>query len=109
MSISRHVIARLPHVEGLLNCLAPMAERPMNLTYDPPPGAPRSTGIPEPHVMLIHDARPVAVPPTLDGEGLSHIDHPGAVKGFHDAPALRRVYYPEAIRPVAEATGASRV
>src|ERR1700731_2911596 len=69
MSISSDVIERLPHVEGLLNYLAPMAEKPMNLTYDPPPGGPRSTGIPEPHVMLIHDARPVAGRLTLDGEG----------------------------------------
>ena len=67
------MIDRLPHVEGLLNYLAPMAEKPMNLTYDPPPGVPRSTGIPEPHVMLIHDARPVASRLTLDGEGLAHM------------------------------------
>ncbi len=33
MSISSDVIERLPHVEGLLNYLAPMAEKPMNLTY----------------------------------------------------------------------------
>jgi hypothetical protein len=109
MSISSDVIERLPHVEGLLNYLAPMAEKPMNLTYDPPPGVPRSTGIPEPHVMLIHDARPVAGRLTLDGEGLAHIEHRSAVKDFYDEDELRRVYYPEAIRLVAEATGASRV
>ena len=32
------MIERLPHVEGVLNYLAPMAEKPMNLAYDPPPG-----------------------------------------------------------------------
>ena len=37
MSISSDVIERLPHVEGLLNYLAPMPGKPMNLTYDPPP------------------------------------------------------------------------
>ena len=47
MSLSSAVIERLPRVEGLLNYLAPMTEKPMNLTYDPPPGMPRSTGIPE--------------------------------------------------------------
>src|SRR6202048_3155288 len=109
MSISSDVIERLPHVEGLLNYLAPMAEKPMNLTYDPPPGVPRSTGVPEPHVMLIHDARPVAGRLTLDGEGLAHIERRSAVKDFYDEDELRRVYYPEAIRLVAEATGASRV
>lgn len=109
MSISSDVIERLPHVDGLLNYLAPMAEKPMNLTYDPPPGVPRSTGIPEPHVMLIHDARPVAGRLTLDGEGLALVEHRSAVKDFYDEDELRRVYYPEAIRLVAEATGASRV
>ena len=59
--------------------------------------------------MLIHDARPVASRLTLDGEGLAHIEHRSAVKDFYDEDELRRVYYPEAIRLVAEATGASRV
>ena len=60
MSISSDVIERLPRVEGLLNYLAPMAERPMNLAYDPAPGVPRSTGVPEPHRVMIYDARPCA-------------------------------------------------
>ena len=34
MSLSSDVIERLPRVEGLLNYLAPMAEKPMNLTYN---------------------------------------------------------------------------
>jgi hypothetical protein len=34
MSISGDVIEQLPRVEGLLNYLAPMAEKPMNLTYE---------------------------------------------------------------------------
>ena len=38
MSLSSDVIERLPHVEGILNYLAPMADKPMNLAYDPPPG-----------------------------------------------------------------------
>jgi hypothetical protein len=102
MSLSSDVIERLPRVEGLLNYLAPMAEKPMNLTYDPPPGVPRSTGIPEPHVMRIHDARPVAGRLTLDGEGLALVEHRSAVKDFYDEDELRRVYYPEAERLVAE-------
>src|ERR1700747_1998884 len=94
MSLSSGVIERLPRVEGLLNYLAPIAEKPMNLTYDPPPGVPRSTGIPEPHVTLIHDARPVAGRLTLDGEGVALVEHRSAVKDFYDEDDLRRVYYP---------------
>ena len=109
MSLSSDVIERLPHVEGLLNYLAPMAEKPMNLAFDPPPGVPRSTGMPEPHVMQIHDARPVAGRLTLDREGLALVEHRSAVKDFYDEDELRRIYYPEAERLVAEATGAGRV
>ena len=109
MSLSSDVIERLPSVEGLLNYLSPMAEKPMNLAYDPPPGMPRSTGVREPHVMRIHDARPVAGRLTLDDQGLALVEHRSAVKDFYDEDELRHVYYPEAERLVAEATGASRV
>ena len=81
MSLSRDVIDRLPHVEGVLNYLAPMAEKPMNLAYDPPPEEARSNGIPEPHRMTIYDARPVAARLSLDGEGLALVEHRGA-EGF---------------------------
>ena len=53
MSLSADVIERLPRVEGVLNYLAPMSEKPMNLAYDPPPGIARSNGVPEPHRMAI--------------------------------------------------------
>src|SRR6266853_561233 len=109
MTLSSDIIERLPHVEGVLNYLAPMAEKPMNLAYDPPPGVPRSNGLPEPHVMAIHDARAVMGRLSLDGEGLALVEHRSAVKDFYDEDELRRVYYPEAERLVAEVTGAERV
>ena len=74
MPLSPDLIDRLPHVEGILNYLAPMPEKPMNLTYDPPPGVPRSTGVPEPHRMTIYDARPVATRLSLDREGLALVE-----------------------------------
>jgi hypothetical protein len=109
MTLSTDVIESLPRVEGILNYLAPMAEKPMNLAYDPPAGVPRSTGVPEPHVMPIRDARPVAGRLSLDVEGLALVEHRSAVQSFYDEDELRRVYYPEAERLVAEITGASRV
>ena len=42
----------------------------MNLAYDPSPGVPRSTGEPEPHRVVIYDARPLAGRLSLDSEGL---------------------------------------
>jgi len=109
MTLSRDQIDRLPHVEGVLNYLGPTPEKPMNLAYDPLPGVPRSTGDPEPHRMTIYDARPVATRMSLDSEGLALVEHHSAVRDFYDEDELRRVYYPEAERLVAEVTGASRV
>src|SRR5260370_21837177 len=109
MTLSSDVVERLPRVEGILNYLAPMAEKPMNLAYDPPPGVPRSNGIPEPHAMAIHDARPVAGRLSLDVEGLALVEHRSAVKDFYDEDELRRVYYPETERLVAAVTGTQRV
>src|SRR5271166_6075950 len=94
MSLSRDVIERLPRVEGTLNYLAPMAEKPMNLAYDPPAGVPRSNGKPEPHRMTVYDARPVAARLSLDGEGLALAKHPSAVKDFYEEDELRRVIIP---------------
>ena len=109
MPLSRDLIDRLPYVEGILNYLALMPEKPMNLAYDPPPGVPRSTGDPEPHRMMIYDARPVAARLSLDSEGLALFEHHSAVRDFYDEDELRRIYYPEAERLVAEVTGANRV
>jgi len=109
MTLSRDVIDGLPYVEGILNYLAPIAERPMNLAYDPPPGVPRSTGVPEAHRMTIYNVRPVAARLSLDSEGLALVTHNGAVRDFYDEDELRGVYYPEAERLVAEMTGATRV
>ena len=109
MTLSPDVIDGLPHVEGVLNYLTPMAERPINLAYDPPPGVPRSTGVPEPRRMTIYNVRPVAARLSLDSEGLALVTHNSAVRDFYDEDELQRVYYPEAERLVAEVTGATRV
>jgi hypothetical protein len=109
MTLSRDVIDGLPYVEGVLNYLAPMAERPINLAYDPPPDVPRSTGVSEAHRMTIYNIRPVAARLSLDSEGLALVTHNSAVRDFYDEDELRCVYYPEAERLVGEVTGATRV
>ena len=42
MSLTPELIARLPRVEGILTYIAPMAEKPYNLTCEPAPDEPRS-------------------------------------------------------------------
>lgn len=99
----------LPHVDAVLNYLGPMSERPRNYTFEPPPGIPRSNIANEAHAVPIHDARPVATQVSLDGEGFALLRQPTAVKDFWDEDEVRRVYYPEVERVLAEATGASKV
>ncbi len=109
MSLNSDVLSRLPHVEGVFNYLTPMAEKPRNFTYDPPPGVAQTNAAYEPHSMHVYDARPVAYELSVDGEGIQLVEHRSAVHGFEDEEEIRRVYYPEAERLVAAATGAHRV
>jgi len=109
MSLSAAAVRHLPHVLGVLNYLAPMAERPRNYTYEPPPGVAQTNAVYEPHALPIFDARSVAGHLSLDEEGLALVEHRSAVTDFYDEDSLRRIYYPEAERLVADAIGASRV
>jgi hypothetical protein len=99
----------LPGVDATLNYLAPMAERPRNYTFDPPPGVPWSNTEHEAHLVTIHDVRPVASQVSLDREGFAVLQQQSAVHDFWDEDEIRRTYYPEAERVIAEMTGASRV
>jgi hypothetical protein len=99
----------LPQIEAALHYLAPMAERPRNYTYDPPPGVPRSNSEAETHVVPILSARPISAEITLDRQGFALLHHQSAVRDFYDDAEIRRTYYPEAERVLAEATGAKRV
>ncbi|HEY1934605.1 MAG TPA: CmcJ/NvfI family oxidoreductase [Acetobacteraceae bacterium] len=111
ITTTEQTIARpsLPHVNAPLNYLAPMAERPHNYTYDPPPGVPRSNIAAETHVVPIYSARPFAADASLDRAGFALLHRQSAVRDFYDDDEVRRVYYPEAERVLTEATGAKRV
>ena len=99
----------LPFVEGELNYLAPMAERPRYYAYETAPGEVRSNMTHEPHRMHIRDMRPVASEVALDRQGFALVEQQTAVRDFWDDDEVRRVYYPEAERFIKEHTGASRV
>ena len=109
MSLSPEVISSLPRIEAVLNYLVPTTETPRNYTYEPPPGVPQSSAAYEPYRFAIHNVRPVADRLSLDLEGLKLVEHDSAVADFYDEESLRRVYYPEAERLVAAATGGWRV
>ena len=109
LALRRAEPAALPFVEGALNYLAPTEGRPFTLTYEPDPGQPRTNIVNETHRMPMHDLRPVANSLSLDAEGFALVNAPSAVSNFYDEDELRRVYYPEAERIVASATGGARV
>lgn len=99
----------LPHVDGSLNYLAPMAERPRTLAYTPEPGEASTNLVSEAHTVPIYDLRSVAGEVRLEREGFALVPQTTAVQDFGDDEEIRRVYYPEAERLLKEATGASRV
>ena len=105
--MNAHVEA-LPHVDAPLHYLVPTGQRPRAYTYDPPAGVPRY-GEHAPHVVPIRSLRPIAPDLSLDREGFELIHHRSAVRDFYDDAEVKRVYYPEAERAIAAATGASRV
>jgi hypothetical protein len=109
MTLQDHVFERLPHVEGVLNYLKPTADKPRTYAFEQLPGGPRANPVHEPHMVSIHDVRPVAAQMSLDREGFALLTHRSAVTDFADEDQLRRIYYPEAERLVADATGAARV
>jgi hypothetical protein len=98
-----------PHVSGALNYLAPMAERPQTLAYDPPAGQPRTNIVSELRTVPVFDARPFARDVSLDREGFAVLPHHSDVADFYDEAEVRRTYYPEIERLVQQATGARRV
>jgi hypothetical protein len=102
-------ITELPYVEAELNYLKPMADRPRYYAYETQSGELRSNLTADPHIVKIRSMRPIASELDLDRQGFALVEQQTAVKDFWDDDEVRRVYYPEAERFLAEYTGASRV
>jgi len=102
-------IASLPYVEAELNYLGSTAERPRYYAYEPDGHDLPSVMPYEPHLMQIHDLRPISGELSLDVQGFAVAEHRSAVRDFWDDDEVRRIYYPEAETVIKQATGASRV
>jgi len=74
--------ATLHHVEAELNYMAPMAQRPRYLAYDPEPGEERSNMTYDPHQMSIYDMRPIQHELDLDRDGFGLCRAPHRDQGF---------------------------
>ena len=81
------------------------------VTYMPPPegGETRRTGSYAPYRVAVRNARTIARLLSLDRQGFRLARHDTSFADFHDADAVRRVYYPEMARLVQAETGAARV
>ena len=101
-------LQELPYVEAELNYLGPMTARPRYYAYEIGPDT-RSNLTPEPHRVRIHSLRPIQSELDLDRQGFDLVEQRSAVRDFWNDDEVRAVYYPEAERLIAEATGASRV
>ena len=96
MGFQETKIESLPFVTAELNYLAPTSGKPRTYAFDPPPGEPKTTALPEPHQVPIFDARLIASSISLDREGFALVRHPTAVKNFVDDREVTTVYYPAA-------------
>src|SRR6201991_3961065 len=94
MGLQETRIESLPFVTAELNYLALTKGKPRTYAFDPPPGEPKSTNLPEPHQVPIFDGRLIAKNFSLDREGFELVRHPTAVKNFYDEAEIKRVYYP---------------
>jgi hypothetical protein len=96
MSLIERKIESLPFVLGELNYLAPTDGKPRTYAFDPPPGEPKSTALPEPHQVPVFDGRSVSNSFSLDREGFALVRHPTSVRDFYSDKEIRQVYYPAA-------------
>jgi hypothetical protein len=96
MGLHQSRIESLPFVEAELNYLVPVNGKPRTYAFDPPPGEPKTTALPEPHTVQIFNGRPIADSISLDREGFALVRHPAAVRNFYDDTEVRRLYYPAA-------------
>jgi hypothetical protein len=99
----------LSYVEAPLNFLVPMAEKPVNYVYEPPPGTPQRNGVYQPVIVRVRDARPLVGELSLDTYGFALGRHASQVANFYDPAEVERVYYREMEAVVKAQTGARRV
>lgn len=97
----------LPTVEAALLHVASKDERPVNYTYEPPPGVPWRTGNYVDVRLPIRDARPLADQLSIDVQGFQFLSAPTAFHDFQNADAIESAYHPECEALIKRITGAS--
>jgi hypothetical protein len=110
-AIDDWVIDGSREVDAMLNYTRNTGVRPVNYTFDPPPGVPRSSGEIDARTMTIHDARQ-ARGLALDVSGFEMIPHRSSLTdwaSFKDQERVTAVDYPEVEIALKTHTGADKV
>jgi hypothetical protein len=98
-------------LRAALNYTRNTGVRPVNYTFDPPPGVPRNSGEVDAQTVSIHNARQTAGL-KLDVSGFELIEHQSSLtqwSSFQDATLTKDVDYPEVIEALKTHTGAEKV
>ncbi len=98
-------------VEAVLNYTVDNGTRPVNYTFDPPPGVPRNSGEVDSRRVTIHNARHFDGL-TLDSAGFAWVPHRSALRDwaeYRDEARVKAVYYPEVETALKAHTGADKV
>lgn len=106
MTVAARNLAVLPHVDAVLNYLAPTDGKPCRYEGRLEQDERQVEAKHERCRVRIHDARSVAASLSLDNEGCRLVQHESAMRDFWNDEDVRRVYYPEAEALIAAATGA---
>jgi hypothetical protein len=99
------------NVTAILNYTRNTGIRPVNYTFDPPPGVPRNSGEIDARTVTIYDARRERGL-WLDASGFELVAHQGTLrefKDFQDPEAVRAIDYPEVECTFKVITGAEKV
>jgi len=99
----------LDYVEASLTYVTAGGGKPQILVPPSGGGARREPGRYESRRVRVHDMRPLAGGLSLDRQGFALRHHATAVEDFYDEDEVRRVYYPEMVELVKQATGAEEV
>jgi hypothetical protein len=109
--IEESVIDPSTEVEAVLNYTRNSGVRPVNYTFDPPPGVPRSSGEIDARTVRIHDARRIRGL-SLDVSGFELISHRSTLASwgsFQDSERVKAIDYPEVAAALKTHTGADKV
>src|ERR1700733_4181812 len=97
-------------VKATLNYTVDNGIRPVNYTFDPPPGVPRNSGEIDLRTVTIHDARRERGL-WLDASGFELVAHQGTLREFNkfqDPEAVREIDYAEVECTLKTITGAEK-